>query len=333
MKSSSTIVQRIFRKLRRASVTLPGGLSFVKRLRRHSVTIVMYHGVLEKQLPVFNWCQLDRDQFERQIAFLSSQYRIYPLLEIIERVSKKLALPENVACITFDDGFRSVLRTAYPILSKFQAPATVFLVTSLIGGSQPPWPERLYWALSNTEFRNIQLQGTNISLVTRQDRALAFIRISSHLMSLPVEQKEVTLQELLSSLKVFFCHDDGAPLAMLSWKDVEKLSATGLISFGSHTHTHQILSRCNSNMQWSELLTSRNVMLEHLGRADMFAYPNGTAADFTSDTKQLLSRLGYQCALTTIRGVNTPESDIYELRRNGVGANMSLKEFQAGMLG
>jgi transposase len=68
-------------------------------------------------------------------------------------------------------------------------------------------------------------------------------------------------------------------------------------------------------------------------RADLFAYPNGTPADYTSETKRLSSEAGYECALTTIRGVNTSETDFYELRRVGVGADMSFSEFQVGMLG
>jgi len=74
-------------------------------------------------------------------------------------------------------------------------------------------------------------------------------------------------------------------------------------------------------------------MLEHLGRGDLFAYPNGTLADFTPETKRLSAELGYECALSTIRGVNTPAADRYELRRVGVGADTSFSEFRIEMLG
>ena len=74
-------------------------------------------------------------------------------------------------------------------------------------------------------------------------------------------------------------------------------------------------------------------MLDHLGKADLFAYPNGSPADFTCETKRLLSELGYGSAVTTIRGVNTIKTDTYELRRVGVGANTSFSQFEVGMLG
>ena len=33
-------------------------------------------------------------------------------------------------------------------------------------------------------------------------------------------------------------------LATLDWNEIEPMSRSGLIEFGSHTHTHPILSRC-----------------------------------------------------------------------------------------
>ena len=234
-------------------------------------------------------------------------------------------------CITFDDGFRNNLRTAYPILLKYKAPATVFLVTSLIGTSLPPWPEQLYCGFASTKRSFIRFDGRSVSLQTYQDKTAAFTKIASRLMSLPVERKEAVLQQLLDMLGQFA--EDYDALGMLDWEEVKKLNDGCLVSFGSHTHTHQILSRCSPERQHFELLTSRNLMLENLGSADLFAYPNGTSADYTRETKRLVSEVGYRCALTTIRGANTSKADPYELRRVGVGAGMSFSEFRGRMIG
>jgi peptidoglycan/xylan/chitin deacetylase (PgdA/CDA1 family) len=325
------LAKRAARKLCRQAAGLPGGLNVARRLRRRSVAIVMYHGVIEQPLPIFNWTQLNREDFNAQIAFLSDEYRILPLAETLERLSRRLPLPERVVCITFDDGFRSNLRTAYPILLKHHAPATVFLVTSLIGTSRPPWPEQLYCSFATTNLLSIQFDGISIPLETSQDKTTAFVTIASRLKSLPVDEKEARLQQLQDRLGRFA--EDYDAFAMLDWNEVEKLNAEGLVSFGSHTHTHQIMSRCSLEKQRFELLSSRKLMLEHVGNADLFAYPNGSPADYTRETKQLLSELGYGFALTAIRGLNTSETDVYELRRVGIGADMSFSRFQVRMLG
>jgi peptidoglycan/xylan/chitin deacetylase (PgdA/CDA1 family) len=326
------LAKRAARKALRTAAALPGGISLARWLQRGSVAIVMYHGVVEQPLEVFNWCQLQRDKFDKQIEFLADEYQICPLREIIDRLNRGLSLPERAVCITFDDGFRNNLRTAYPILLKHKAPATVFLVTSLIGTPVPPWSEQLYFALVRTGLAGIQFEDAEVPLKTHQERSAAYPKICSRLKRLPVEKKDALLEQLLDKLGRFSSEDDDA-LGMLSWEEVEKVNAEGLMTFGSHTHTHPILSQCTPERQQYELLTSRQFMLEHLGRGDLFAYPNGTTADFTPETKRLSSEVGYECAVSTIRGVNTQETDRYELRRVGVGADMSFSEFQIGMLG
>jgi peptidoglycan/xylan/chitin deacetylase (PgdA/CDA1 family) len=49
--------------------------------------------------------------------------------------------------ITFDDGYRSVLTLAKPILDSFDMPATVFVPTQYIGSEEPmAWPGIDHWA-------------------------------------------------------------------------------------------------------------------------------------------------------------------------------------------
>src|SRR5262249_17045426 len=109
--------------------------------------------------------------------------------------------------------------------------------------------------------------------------------------------------------------------------------ATDLVEFGSHTHTHPILSRCGLARQEHELRASRDVLRERLSRADLFAYPNGGRADFTPATQALLRRLGYRCGLTSIPGLNRRGRDLYALRRVHVGADTSFATFEVRMLG
>jgi peptidoglycan/xylan/chitin deacetylase (PgdA/CDA1 family) len=48
-------------------------------------------------------------------------------------INGKLPLPEKPILITFDDGYKNVLKFAHPILSKLQMRYTVFVVTGKIG--------------------------------------------------------------------------------------------------------------------------------------------------------------------------------------------------------
>ena len=68
----------------------------------------------------------------RSIA--KSGHRVVPLETLLAEPSKHRAV-----ALTFDDGAANLAEVAAPILSEWQAPATVFLTTGRIGGNNQ-WP-------------------------------------------------------------------------------------------------------------------------------------------------------------------------------------------------
>ena len=65
--------------------------------------------------------------------------------------------------------------------------------------------------------------------------------------------------------------DDGAPI---SWSALGEAVSTGLVTVGSHTHTHALLDRVEPQEAAEELDRSIELIGERLGvRADHFAYP------------------------------------------------------------
>jgi peptidoglycan/xylan/chitin deacetylase (PgdA/CDA1 family) len=98
---------------------------------------------------------------------------------------------------------------------------------------------------------------------------------------------------------------------MLSWDEIRVMHRGG-IGFGSHTATHPILSRVDRAQARVEIVESKRKIEEELGVVvEGFAYPNGTRADFLSETKSLLQEAGYLYAVTTIPGSNESEVDAY----------------------
>lgn len=298
----------------------------LRGVREDLAAIIMYHGVVREPLWVKNWCQLEADLFEQQIKFLVLEYRIFPLREIIERLEKGMSLPPKCVVLTFDDGLRSVCTTAFPILERYQAPFTVFLVTGLMTPNQHPWPDLLFLSLVATKKDSLEFDNTRWPLTTPAHRARAYYALASKLKRLNVDEKENAMGTLLSTLDAEGDADEVFDL--MNWEDVRSLSRSSLADFGSHTQTHQILSRCDPVRQRDELEKSHKALLEHTGRADLFAYPNGSAEDFTHSTKRLLKEVGYRCGLTTIRGLNSRGSDPYELRRVGVGSETTLADYE-----
>jgi peptidoglycan/xylan/chitin deacetylase (PgdA/CDA1 family) len=100
----------------------------------------VYHRVcplyFKKQIPYAN---VYPEEFERQIDYLRSNYQAITLAEFLRRSNMKEIKGDEV-CITFDDGFRDNYLYAFPILKRYEVPASFFLVTKYIGtGKLFPW--------------------------------------------------------------------------------------------------------------------------------------------------------------------------------------------------
>ena len=98
---------------------------------------------------------------------------------------------------------------------------------------------------------------------------------------------------------------------MMSWDDVAGLDPC-LITIGSHTLTHPILTTLDPEALERELVDSRRRLEERLGReAAIFCYPNGSSDALVRDHV----KAHYRAAVTTVPGFVTRGADLYQLNR------------------
>ena len=115
-------------------------LVFFVRLN-YVVPIVMYHsitplGKYENRLTV------TRETFERQMRFLKThKYNVVPLEDLIPLLKEK-KIPSKTIAITIDDGYKDNYAYAFPILKKYNIPATIFIIVNEVGREQN---DRLSW--------------------------------------------------------------------------------------------------------------------------------------------------------------------------------------------
>jgi peptidoglycan/xylan/chitin deacetylase (PgdA/CDA1 family) len=73
-------------------------------------------------------------KFERQVAHLKRNgYEFYTASELIKFYRANGEFPPRAIAITFDDGWKDNYQYAFPVLKKYGAKATIFLVTSCLG--------------------------------------------------------------------------------------------------------------------------------------------------------------------------------------------------------
>lgn len=101
-------------------------------MTRPSVTILAYHAIGDDGPgPV---C-LPRAIFERQVAGLAEAgCRFLELDDVVAHLRSGSPFPPRAVALTFDDAYESVHRHALPFLDRLGLTATVFPVTSELGG-------------------------------------------------------------------------------------------------------------------------------------------------------------------------------------------------------
>lgn len=92
------------------------------------VTILCYHTVERDWRSTL---AVTPEAFFEHCAWLARR-RVVPLEEAIERIDRLGRLPRGVTALTFDDGFAGLYEHAWPVLSHFGLPATVFLVAQTL---------------------------------------------------------------------------------------------------------------------------------------------------------------------------------------------------------
>jgi peptidoglycan/xylan/chitin deacetylase (PgdA/CDA1 family) len=90
-------------------------------------SILTYHSIDESQSAI----SISPDAFRRHVAWLASgAVKVVPL-----DVLMTLPPTDHAVALTFDDGFTSFAEVAAPLLARHKLPATVFVVTEHVGGT------------------------------------------------------------------------------------------------------------------------------------------------------------------------------------------------------
>ena len=138
--------------------------------------ILVYHRFNDERFPSTN---TTLEQFEEQIQYLkSNKYKFVTLTELI--INPKMN--DKSIAITVDDAYQSFYEFGFPVLKKYNIPATLFLSTETVGSS-----EHLDW----TQLKELSSYGIDIQNHTH-----------SH-SRMPEQTTEAIENEISTSQKLF----------------------------------------------------------------------------------------------------------------------------------
>jgi peptidoglycan/xylan/chitin deacetylase (PgdA/CDA1 family) len=288
---------------------------FIRVRRERKFQVLVYHRVHDDDDPMFPAVPVK--VFGRQMEILKRRFRVLGLEEALDAMESG-GLPRSAVVVTFDDGYRDNYLHAFPILEAMSIPATIFLATEAIGSGKALWHDRVFDAFRRTAASSVELAELGLgklSWTSNPEKRSAMRRFLRALKALDGKSRMAWVERIPALLQVDGFSGGGG--LMLSWEEVGAM-AGDLVSFGSHTRSHPILSRCSLEELRVELGGAKADIESRLGKpAFALAYPNGTRDDFDDQVKGVARDAGYRCALTTIFGTNHRGIDRYELRRGG----------------
>jgi len=236
------------------------------------VAVLCYHGVRARQdvpqvlgLPNLH---IPVSTFESHCRLISECCDPISLDDWRAAAAGGTSLPKRPVLMTFDDGYRSVVTRALPILAEHKLPAAVFVCT---------WP-----------------------METR--RMLWFDEAAAHPGPEALEgwkEQPYAAWSAKWSRTPRVSEDD--PRALMTPAELKMLADSPGIEIGGHTSRHPILANAPAADQREEIAQNFAAIAGWTGKqVRAFAYPNGRPGiDYNNDTLRILDDLDVDIAFTT----------------------------------
>ncbi|MCM3749329.1 polysaccharide deacetylase family protein [Paenibacillus pasadenensis] len=110
---------------------------------KNKVIVLMYHDVRPE---LTNTKSLPLDKLDRQLTLLrENQFNIISMDQYKRFIREGAVIPDNAVSLTFDDGYESFYKHAYPMLKKHGATATSFIIVSSIDAFKEGQEPKITW--------------------------------------------------------------------------------------------------------------------------------------------------------------------------------------------
>ncbi len=293
---------------------------------KSKVVILVYHRIVAKN---DSWSidTVETSDFEKQMKYIAKTHEILSLEKLVRAIVEKKPLHKRTAVVTFDDGYKDNYTNAFPILKKYNIPATVFLTTGHIGTDNIFWWDKIGYVLYNTKLNMLKLEDFGvISPYSLNNISQSLNSILERFKRVPEDKKDDILAKLVKISDVDIPKNMGRDM-ILSWEEVKEMNENG-INFGAHTVTHPILSKISLKQVKHEIAQSKKDIEKRLSKpVNTFCYPNGQADDFNAEIINLLKESGFICAVTTIPKTVSSKADLFDLGRIPPGWNFDSFKF------
>lgn len=278
-----------------------------------------------KNLVILNYHRASGGDLRQHLLYLRRHYRLLHL----EMGLKELYMPpqggvqrdqRTPLVLTFDDGNRDNYTDGFKLACELQVPITMFLIPGYIESGSRFWWDEATHLVSNAHVKETTIAGRKYHLERLDEQGALIQTIDARVRNATsVAEREEFLTSVRKALAVpeLIGTEERQATVPVTWAEVQAMEVSGLISFGAHSMHHPILAYLSDPLEVEyEVCECRNVLERQLGHAVYtFAYPCGKVKDIGENALRAVQQAGYCWALTTINGLNTPQTNPLLLRR------------------
>ena len=276
-------------------------------------------------LVILNYHRASGGDLRRHLLYLHRHYRVLHLEAALEELytpNKSRRREEDhrtPLVMTFDDGYHDNYTHGFKLASELRVPITIFLIPGYIeNGSRFWWLEGDH-LMNHAQANEVTIEGHTYHLDELDElKALAQEIDTRVRYATSVVDRETFLDsvhKLLAESSAVTAEEKAS--LPLTWAEVQDMEESGWVSFGAHTMHHPILAYLTNPAEVQfEVSECRAVLERRLGHPLLtFAYPVGGPEHIGEHGICAVRETGYNWAVTTVYGFNTPQSDPYLLRR------------------
>ncbi len=206
------------------------------------------------------------NSFENLIKWLlKKDYYFISCYELFDYINGNLSDKKKYVWLSFDDGWKSNYNNVFPILKKYNIPATIFVATKGI-------EDGYFW------FNK-----------ARYNRNSIFYKDIKELWEMP-NQNRVEIIEKLEMKKDY--------RLTMNPDELKEITSSGLICWGNHTNDHVMSDKCKEDELKNEIFLCNEKIKQWTGKDSNFiySYPNG---NFDGNSERIVREMGFKMATTT----------------------------------
>jgi peptidoglycan/xylan/chitin deacetylase (PgdA/CDA1 family) len=230
-------------------------------------------------------------------------YDIVSINEVCRR-AVTLAGRRRFVCLTFDGGYKDLMLSAYPVLSRHGVPFTVYVPTAFPDGIGEAWWLALEQVIARENRLNLVMgrEERRFDIPGVAEKYQLYEFLFRWMQSLAPPDLSAAIKDLCSRYTV-----DLAALSLeasLDWSDLTRLAADPLVTLGCATVNYPVLSNLRDAAALREMTMGRAVAEAALRRdVTHFAFPFGDRTSWRHKHAVMAEEVGFVSAVSAIPGV------------------------------